>query len=210
MKLYASLTGPGPVSMLDIGGGQFAIMAKALWDDACTMSDLGGKNYDYLHGHGVETVEWNLFSDKQPFTNRFDVVMFSEVIEHVPLPGHVLLERLRLALRPGGTLICTTPNLHRARNVVYMLAGKQIFDLYMIPTEQGLGHFLEYSREHLDWHFRRAGFEDVSVEIRQFHHAPHSVPLRVLSWLGYPLFLYPRLRDNLVAVGRAPVNGLSH
>jgi 2-polyprenyl-3-methyl-5-hydroxy-6-metoxy-1,4-benzoquinol methylase len=204
MKVYASLTGPAPVSMLDIGGGQFAIMARALWNDECTVADLGGKNYDFLREHGVEPVEWNLYLNEQPFTNRFDMIIFSEVIEHVPLPGHVLLERLRLALRPGGRLICTTPNLHRARNVVYMIIGRQIFDLYMIPTEHGLGHFLEYSREHLDWHFHEAGFEDVSVQLRQFHHVPNSKLFRVLAWLGYPLFLYPRLRDNLVAVGRAP------
>ena len=113
-RLYASLAETSPISMLDIGGGQFAVMAKAIWGDHCTLADLGGKNYEYLHSNGVETVEWNLYSSDQPFTNKFDIIMFSEVIEHIPLPAHLVLQRLRIALRPGGVLICTTPNLHRA------------------------------------------------------------------------------------------------
>jgi hypothetical protein len=34
---------------------------------------------------------------------------------------------------------------------------------------------------------------------------PHELHFRVLSRLGHPLFLVPRLRNNLLAVARAPL-----
>ena len=69
--------------------------------------------------HGVEAIHWNLCKSEPPISGKFDFVFFSEVIEHLPIPGYIVLERLRKVLRPGGVIICTTPNLYRLRNVVY-------------------------------------------------------------------------------------------
>ena len=204
MKLYAEVAGPPPIDLLDIGGGQFATLATALWGDRATMADVGGKNYDYLRDQGVRTVEWNLCDDSSPFDGEFDVVIFSEVIEHLPLPGHVILERLKDALRPGGVMICTTPNLYRLRNIVYLAIGKRIYDNFRIPTTHGLGHVIEYSRDHLRWQFERAGFVDIEIEFHQFPHKPNELPFRLAAMAGSPLFAIPRFRENLVAVARKP------
>jgi len=205
MKLYARLAGAPPIDFLDIGGGQFATLAKALWGDRSVAADFGVNHFDYLHEQGVETVEWNLCSTDQPFRNRFDLVMFSEVIEHLPIPGHIVLERLRLTMKPGGLLICTTPNLYRARNVVYMALGKRMFTNFHYPTDHGLGHILEYDKNHLRWQFERAGFEILSLKQEHFRHSPTSLPFRVMSWIGAPLYLVPRFRDQHVVIARAPL-----
>jgi SAM-dependent methyltransferase len=204
MRLYARYAPTPPADFLDIGGGQYATMATALWGDRSTLADVGGKNSDYLHECGVRTVEWNLCSDAQPFSGEFDTIIFSEVIEHLPIPGHVVLERLRRSLKPGGVLICTTPNLYRLRNVVYMALGREIFCPFRMPVDRGLGHVLEYSRDHLLWQFHEAGFRDVTIDLRHYHHNPRAPLFRALSWLGSPLYLAPRFRDYLVAVARAP------
>ncbi|MBI3877362.1 MAG: class I SAM-dependent methyltransferase [Verrucomicrobia bacterium] len=48
-----------------------------------------------------------------PFENaRFDVVIMSEVIEHLEWHGNVIHEAGRI-LRPGGFLLCTSPNIFR-------------------------------------------------------------------------------------------------
>ncbi len=204
IELFASLALEPPCAVLDVGGGQLAVLINALWGDPCTVADIGGDHLNYVANLGIRTAQWNLCSNDQPFTNEFDVVLFSEVIEHLPIPGHVVLERLRKCLKPGGLLLCTTPNLYRLRNIIYLAAGVPIFDNFHFPNERGLGHVLEYSKQHLQWQLQRAGFCDISVVLQQFHHHPHRLVPRILSWPFYPLFLVPRFRDNLVATAPAP------
>jgi 2-polyprenyl-3-methyl-5-hydroxy-6-metoxy-1,4-benzoquinol methylase len=203
-KKFAAVAPRSPCSVLDIGGGQMAVLARSLWGDHCTAADIGGKHLDYVASVGVRTALWNLCSDQQPFANEFDFIFFSEVIEHLPIPGHIVLERLRKSLKPGGTLLCTTPNLYRLRNVVYIATGTQMFDHFRMPDEHGLGHILEYTKPHLEWQLQRAGFCNIEVSLQQFHHQPHRLIPRLLSWAFYPWFLVPRFRDNLVAVALAP------
>jgi 2-polyprenyl-3-methyl-5-hydroxy-6-metoxy-1,4-benzoquinol methylase len=67
-----------------------------------------------------------------PFPDsHFDVVLCVEGIEHVK-NRHRLLEELRRVLRPGGTLILTTPNMLSVRaRLAYCLAGQRAFRSYI-------------------------------------------------------------------------------
>ncbi|MGO8997287.1 MAG: methyltransferase domain-containing protein [Polyangiaceae bacterium] len=204
LELYARQVAPEPIDTLEVGGGQLAMLAKAMWGDRAVVADIAGPQFPYLNEQGVETALWNLCSDDQPFHERFDVVFFSEVIEHLPVPGHLALEKLRRALRPGGRLICSTPNLYRPRNVVYLALGRPVFDYFHVPTDHALGHVLEYSADHLRFQIERAGFLDGRIELRHFAHAPTRLGARLLAWLGAPLYQVPRFRDNLLATAIAP------
>ncbi len=204
VQRFAALAPDYPVDVLDVGGGQLALMCLKLWKDRGVVSDLPGPHLDYMAGHGVEKVHWNVCTHDAPFESKFDFVFFSEVIEHLPIPGYIVLKRLRAILKPGGVLLCTTPNLYRLRNLVYMAVGHPIFDNFQYPDEEvALGHVLEYSRAHLDWQFKKAGFLRYQVEYSQMHHSPTNPMHRPLSWIGYPLHLVPHWRDTLVATGYA-------
>lgn len=202
LQRYAELSPATPQRVLDVGGGQLGLICRAMWNDEAHAADIGGEHLAYLRSQGVGTTIWNLCADEQPFENQFDFVFFSEVIEHLPIPGHIVLERLRRALRPGGTLICSTPNLYRLRNIVFMVMGRRIYDHFRMPTNEGLGHVLEYSYEHLVWQLETAGFAKPEVVYVQMHHAPNQLADRILYAIGSPLFLVPRWRDNLVAIAR--------
>jgi SAM-dependent methyltransferase len=204
LQRYAAIARPEPLDVLEVGGGQLALLCKVLWGDRAVVADLSGPQFPHLRACGVETASWNLCGDDQPFRERFDAVFLSEVIEHLPVPGHVVLEKLRRALRPGGLLVCSTPNLYRPRNVVYLAFGRPLFDHFQYPTEHGLGHVLEYSAEHLRFQIEKAGFGDCRVELRHFGHLPTHPVERVLATLGAPLYLIPRFRDNLLATATAP------
>jgi SAM-dependent methyltransferase len=206
LRSFCELAPPTAVNVLDIGGGQLALLCKHLWADRASAADIniGGPLFDYLRSQGVQTVQWNLCKAEQPFTEQFDFIFFSEVIEHLPLPGHVVLERLRRALKPGGALICSTPNFYRLRNVVYLALGLPIFDYFRMPEDEDLSHVVEYSRDHLQWQLEKAGFKDCHVQLRQLHRSSTNPFFRILLWIGYPLFLVPRFRAALFVIARAP------
>lgn len=204
IKRFQDLAPSHPVDVLDVGGGQLALLCKKLWNDRAWVADLHGPHLEYMRSQGVETVQWNLCGLEQPFVEKFDFVFFSEVIEHLPVPGHVVLEKLRRTLKPGGIIICSTPNFYRLRNVVFVALGLRIHDYFRMPENESLEHVIEYSRDHLQWQFEKAGFKSCYIEYCQMHHSPTNIVFRIISWLGYPLFLFPRFRDNLLAIAHAP------
>lgn len=203
LKQFAAVAGQDGLDILEIGGGQLAFLGSRLWqqDKACA-ADINDQCFPGLQSNGIDTFLWNLASEESPVDRLFDVIFFSEVIEHLPIPGHIALERLRTRLRPGGLLLCSTPNLYRLRNVVFLATGRTLFDHFGLPGARAYGHIIEYSAEHLAWQFEQAGFADVSINFRQFAHAPNKLQDRVLEKLGTPLLLIPRYRDNLLAVAR--------
>ena len=192
LERFAAQAPDAPLDVLDVGGGQLALLTKALWGDRSVAADIGGEHLAYLESQGVATTTWNLCRDPAPFHARFDVIFFSEVIEHLPIPGHVVLAELRKTARPGALLICTTPNLYRLRNVVYMMTGRQIFDHFRMPENTGLGHVLEYSSDHLAWQLDKAGWNNAQIEFVQMPHAPVELVNRMLYKLGSALFVVPR------------------
>ena len=204
IERFTAIAPAGPADVLDVGGGQLALVCKKLWNDRALLSDIPSPQFAYLKTHGVETVPWNLCNGEQPFTASFDVIFFSEVIEHLPVPGYTVFERLKKALRPGGVLICSTPNLYRLRNIVFMACGIPIYDYFHFPDAGSCGHVIEYSRDHLQWHLERAGFVQSQVEYCQMHHLPTKPIHRLFAVAGYPLFVVPRFRDNLLATAVAP------
>lgn len=86
---------------------------------------------------------------------RFDIVLSSEVVEHVSDPAAFIAE-LRAHLTPGGTLVLTTPRAEFVR-------PESDPTLLLAVLSPGV-HKLIFSAAALDTLLRAAGFTDVSVE----------------------------------------------
>ena len=165
LERFAQLASPEPLDVLDIGGGQLPLLCNKLWNDRATVADLPGeRQLEYLRTKGITAITWNLCSDEQPCVAKFDCIFFSEVIEHLPVPGYVVLDRLRKALRPGGILVCSTPNFYRLKNIVHLALGLPILDHMQLPGDSSLGHVIEYSRDGLQWQLEKAGFRNCNVD----------------------------------------------
>lgn len=67
LQEYSAFVPETPQHILDIGGGQLALLCKYLWDDNASAVDIGGPHLDYLKSKGVQTAKWNFCSDEQPF-----------------------------------------------------------------------------------------------------------------------------------------------
>lgn len=92
-----------------------------------------------------------------PFAaNSFDVILLSEVIEHVASPEFTLRECWRV-LKKGGAVAMTTPNLWDARRAYYPLLGK-VWSGDADATHQTL-----FNPQTLKAVLRRAGFRDARV-----------------------------------------------
>lgn len=204
LKYVWNLPVAAPARVADVGGGQFAVLLRELRGDEASVLDVSAKYADYLRSIGIAHHVCDLLHDEVP-SEGLDVIVIAEVVEHLSTPPYLALEKLRRALRPGGYMIVTTPNLFRLRNVVRMLQGRDYTARFHYP-ERGapIGHVMEFSRAHLAWQIERAGFELVRIDYRQFFHHPRAVADWLLYWLGSPMFLRPTCRDHLVAVAMRP------
>ena len=85
---------------------------------------------------------------------RFDLIMCSEVVEHVPAPGQ-FLETLKRGLTQEGTLLLTTPNADRVRS--------DTSPSLLLPILQPGFHLVLFTRESIEHALRKAGFAHVEV-----------------------------------------------
>lgn len=90
----------------------------------------------------------------------FDLVVSTEVIEHLYAPGPFLRGCFD-ALRPSGRVIISTPYHGYLKNMLIALAGR--FDEHVGAREQG-GHIKFWSRVSLSAALRDAGFTDIEFQ----------------------------------------------
>ena len=96
--------------------------------------------------------EVGLFGDAPP--GRFDMVCSTEVIEHLYAP-HELARYCYDALKPGGTLVISTPYHGYLKNLVLALVGG--WDAHFTATWHG-GHIKFGSRKTLSAMLEQVGF----------------------------------------------------
>ena len=201
-----------PLRIVDVGCG----------DGMCTelTADLAGET----GGHHVAGVDWAAAPLKQaaergltlvrgsldtglPFASgSVDVVILSEVVEHLVDPDGGLAELYRV-LRPGGHLVLSTPNLAAWFNRGLLLAGVQpIFSevslrrVYGRPGEVVAGHLRLYTKRALVGFLADLGYTEIKVSGACYHDVP--APLRPLDRL---FRLVPDLSAILMTHARKPV-----
>jgi SAM-dependent methyltransferase len=142
-----------------------------------------------------------------PFAaGTFDVVLATEVLEHLPALPPVVAEVARI-LKPGGCFVFTTPNLHRLANrVQFLLAGS--LDLcgarlgwHVPPSDLYSTHFnpVYFPVFHTLLHHQQLALERLLI--------PSITPLDLLLLPLYPLLAAATALDLHHAVKRFPAGG---
>lgn len=151
-----SLLPAPPAALLDLGCGNGWLSEQyrlAGFDvTACDQSPDGLA----LGAAAFPKVRFEQRSVYDPLGGPFDCIVSSEVIEHLYSPAQ-MLQRAFEALRPGGTLVLTTPYHGWLKNVAIAATGK--FDRHVDPAFEG-GHIKFFSRASLQAMMAGCGFRD--------------------------------------------------
>lgn len=134
-----------------------------------------------------------------------DIVVMSEIVEHLVDPDAALAEARRI-LVPGGHLLLSTPNLAAWYNRVLLALGVQplftevsLRGIYGRPGSQVVGHLRIFTRRALVGLLRAHGFVDIEVAGAPYHDVP--APFRPLDRL---LCRTPSLASILLVAARTP------
>lgn len=201
----AGLGLPRGAAHLDIGGGQMALFTSRLLGFEGFSGDVVDSAGHELAEHGINLRRVDLFSGEWEGQGPYDLITLCEVIEHIPRPPYLVLHDLLPLLKPGGIILMTTPNGHRFRNILYMLANRQILGIYRYPDgHEALGHQHEYTLWQMDWQLRAAGLEPLFLEHYSTGWQGASLKARLGHMLTAPAALVPHLRDGLIMAARAP------
>ena len=92
---------------------------------------------------------FNIEEDVFPFDSEsLDIVLFCEIIEHLLNDLCAVLRQINRVLRDDGTLVLTTPNVNRLKNVARMIVGSNLYDPYSGYGPYGR-HNQEYNKHEL-------------------------------------------------------------
>jgi 2-polyprenyl-3-methyl-5-hydroxy-6-metoxy-1,4-benzoquinol methylase len=118
-------------------------------------------------------------------TGAADVVIMSEVIEHL-VDTDSVLDEVRRILKPGGSLLLSTPNLAAWFNRGLLAVGVQpVFSevslrgVFGRPGTQVAGHLHMFTKRALTGLLTARGFTSISVGGARYHDVPR--PLRALD-----------------------------
>ncbi len=132
-----------------------------------------------------------------------DVVIFNEIFEHLRFNPIKSLERLIRVLRPGGSLLLSTPNLYSAQGLLNLILRRRAeacsadpFLEYAKLEELGhMGHVREYTDLEVTTVLQRLGLQVYKIIHRG--RSEHRFERAVES-------LVPRMRPFMSIVARRP------
>ncbi len=160
-------------------------------------------NTKYQEHHRFPYRVFNIEQDVFPYADAsFDVVLFCEIIEHLVSDPVFVLEQIHRVLKPGGSLVLTTPNVGRWENVCRMAAGENIYDPYSRYGIYGR-HNREYTTKELQELLTSVGFKLDQLCTRDVHPNPpvcESHRVRVSRQdTGQYIFTRARKRGNFTS-----------
>jgi SAM-dependent methyltransferase len=174
----------GPAVILDVGCGDGSALAAAM---------------EHNPAHRFAGIDWSADALRQARARRLtvvrgsvdpclpvadgaaDVVIMSELIEHLVDPDGAVAE-IRRVLRPGGSLLLSTPNMAAWYNRGLLAVGIQpVFSevslrgVFGRPGRVVAGHLRLFTRRALTEFLTASGFRCVTVSGARYHDVPRPL-----------------------------------
>lgn len=127
---------------------------------------------------------FNIETDAYPYPDAsFDVVVFSELIEHLGVNPVRALAEIHRVLRPGGIVVVTTPNsLSLERFATFLRGGSQMVDRYSPLFGYGARHNREFHPRELRELLEGTGFVIEAMITRDLAPVPQAERWQRALW----------------------------
>ncbi len=201
---------PQNAKILSIGGyfGSIEKMLKEAINAEITIIDfpdsveINKKYYDFL---GFKYVGIDLSQGLSGIDeNYFDLIIYTEVIEHIPLSPYEQLLPFDKFLKSEGKVLITTPNLSSIVHIAKLFMKLPLFDTpekFFSPVSQEnlQVHRREYMPAEIVEAFKRMEY---SSEVGYFiYNEPKSLAYRMMYIIGN---LIPRFKEGMMILGKKP------
>lgn len=201
----------GPAVIVDLGCGDGSALAVAAQRNPAHRFvgiDWSGDALRQARTLGLTVVRAGVAADLPVADGTADVVIMSELIEHLVDPDGAVAEARRV-LRPGGSLLLSTPNLAAWYNRGLLALGIQpIFSevslrgVFGRPGSVVAGHLRLYTRRALTGFLSASGFRCVTVAGARYHDVP-----RPLGPLDRAFCRWPSAASILLVHARKALDG---
>jgi len=186
IEIMLTLIGTGK-TVLDIGcyDGQISALIKDRGNTVYGV-DISESAVDMARQRGIEAKVGDLDHGLPFSSDSFDVVLASEVIEHV-LNVDLLMEEANRVLRNTGFAVLTTPNLASLGRRLLLLMGKNPL-VETRWTEGSAGHVRYFVKDTLVDLLRHHNFtmEQFCSDVVNFDNSGRQLSTRLAGW--FPTF----------------------
>lgn len=155
--------------LLDIGTTPFTFLLKKITPHDIHTIDYTSNFAERCQNKHIKFENHDLTSQSLPFSGKkFDIIVFTEVFEHLLANPVRILSKIRSMLKDDGYLIFGTPNLSSLQKRILLAFNQPILDW---PTWEladddihGHGHNRIYVRKELEDFMEKAGLNVTKVE----------------------------------------------
>ena len=181
---------PRALRILDIGTTPFTLFVKQTFPNYEISSvDLTDVMEDRCKRANIQFKKCDLARESIPFGNDyFDVVIFTEVLEHLFAPPSKVLREIRRVMCGGGRLLLSVPNIATLYNRLRLLLG--ITPLGYLDAKikddwiHGHGHLHEYTMHEIASILETCNFK---ISKREYLQPNVADGVRHAAQLGFPV-----------------------
>lgn len=176
------------------------ISMNTLYPDSAELT--GDLRVDGVSDLEVDVSVFDVERDVFPFADAsFDVVCCLQLLEHLAVDPMHMMSEINRVLKPGGTLVVTTPNVVRHANLVAMVLGEHPYGWAPYNGHDTNRHNREYTPHEVRSLADAAGFDVTTLSTfgRRSRGFKRDLLQRLAATLLSPLRRCPRsLRNDFV------------